>query len=346
MPVATLQQLAKLARDGATVVFEKLPEDVPGYGRLEQRRAEFKTALGTLPKTIVTNGDVLAQLASTKLPREPIAESGISFIRRTSPAGYDYFYTNLTAKSFEGWTALGTTAQRAAILDPLTGNRGVAATRKGAGGQTELYLQLAPGESLIVRTTNQATSSNLPFWVYVQSAGAPTPVAGSWHIEFVKGGPELPPALTATALKSWTDLGGVEAKRFAGTARYRVEFDAPATQADDWLLDLGDVRETARVKLNGQDVTTIWSVPYRARVGKFVKPGKNVLELEVSNLAANRIRDMDGANDPARKVDWKIMREINFVNINYQPFDASKWELTPSGLLGPVTLTPLKNVKL
>jgi hypothetical protein len=36
------------------------------------------------------------------------------------------------------------------------------------------------------------------------------------------------------------------------------------------------------------------------------------------------------------------MRDANVVNINYKPFDASGWPLTPSGLLGPVTLTPLK----
>ena len=62
-----------------------------------------------------------------------------------------------------------------------------------------------------------------------------------------------------------------------------------------------------------------------------------MLELEVTNLAANRIRDLD-----RRQVLWKVMREINFVNINYKPFDASGWPLQPSGLLGPVTLTPLR----
>jgi hypothetical protein len=91
------------------------------------------------------------------------------------------------------------------------------------------------------------------------------------------------------------------------------------------------------VRLNGQDVATAWSIPFSVSVGEFLKPGRNVLELDVTNLAANRIRDMD-----QRKVPWKIMREINFVNINYRPFDASTWELTPSGLLGPVTLTPQK----
>src|SRR4029079_8209139 len=104
-------------------------------------------------------------------------------------------------------------------------------------------------------------------------------------------------------------------------------------------LDLGDVRETARVRLNGKDVTTAWSLPFRVRVGGYLEPGKDVLELDVTNLAANRIRDMD-----QRKVPWKIMREINFVNINYKPFDASGWGLQPSGLLGAVRLLPMKSV--
>jgi hypothetical protein len=72
-------------------------------------------------------------------------------------------------------------------------------------------------------------------------------------------------------------------------------------------------------------------------VGRFVKPGRNVLEIEVTNLSANRIRDLD-----KRKVKWKIFREINSVNHNYKKFDASTWPLTPSGLLGPVTLTPME----
>ena len=75
------------------------------------------------------------------------------------------------------------------------------------------------------------------------------------------------------------------------------------------------------------------------RVGAFLQPGRNVLELDVTNLAANRIRDMD-----QRKLPWKIMRDANIVNINYKPFDASSWPLQPSGLIGPVTLTALKSL--
>jgi hypothetical protein len=359
MPVATAQRLAQLARDGASIVFEKLPEDVPGYGRLEARRAEFKAALAQLEGRVAVQADAIAALANRGVVRESAPEFGVSFIRRATPAGHDYFFANLTAKNFDGWLTLGPAVRAASILDPLTGAVGAAAVRAGDAGKAQIYLQLAPGESLLVSSTNSAAPvASVAAWPYRAAAGVPIPVAGKWSIAFAKGGPTLPAALETTELKSWTDLGGDEAKRFAGTARYRIEFDAPAAKADDWLLDLGDVRETARVRLNGKDVTTAWSLPLRVRVGEFLQPGRNVLELDVTNLAANRIRDLDGANDPkldasdaekaahpSHKANWRIMREINFVNINYQPFDASTWPLTPSGLLGPVTLTPLRAVK-
>jgi hypothetical protein len=196
---------------------------------------------------------------------------------------------------------------------------------------------LAPGESLVLRTS--PTPAPGAAWPYRQPAGAPVTLSGTWKITFLKGGPELPPALETASLQSWTTLGGIEAQRFGGTARYRLEFTAPTSAADDWLLDLGDVRESARVILNGRPVATAWSLPFRVRVGAFLQPGRNVLELDVTNLAANRIRDMD-----QRKLPWKIMRDANIVNINYQPFDASGWPLQPSGLIGPVTLTPLKSL--
>jgi hypothetical protein len=189
-------------------------------------------------------------------------------------------------------------------------------------------------------TSRQFQAAAKTPWPYRRIAGAAVPISGSWTITFVKGGPATPAPIMIAALGSWTELGDDEAKRFGGTARYRVEFERPTGSADDWLLDLGDVRESAQVRLNGIEVATAWSLPFQVRVGEFLKPGKNLLEIDVTNLAANRIRDLD-----QRKVPWKIMREINFVNINYRPFDASNWALTPSGLVGPVTLVPLKALK-
>jgi hypothetical protein len=355
MPASTLQQMLQLAENGATVLFESLPEDVPGHGRVESRRAEFRAALGRLPlkpgvgmsDTRLGRGRVLRGEAAAILPtlpviRERLVETGAGFIRRSNPQGHDYFVANLTGRGVDQWVPLGVAASSVVLLDPLTGGGGTAALRR-RNNATEVYLQLAPGESVVLRTSRTGAAAG-PRWTYATSAGAPLELTGTWRIEFLKGGPQLPAATTRTALGSWTEFGG-EAQRFAGTARYRLEFDLTAlaqgakatATADAWILDLGDVRESARVRLNGEDIATAWSVPFVARLGNRVKPGANVLELEVTNLAANRIRDMD-----RRGIPWKIMHEINFVNINYQPFNAATWDLKPSGLLGPVRLVPMK----
>jgi len=352
MPLATLQRIVALAQDHARIQFIALPEDVPGLGNLARSRTEFQRLLGEV-RTLAADTQYAVRVAGgagnadggtnpplpdpRHLTREPIADTGMSYIRRTTPAGHDYLFVNLSAKSLDSWVTLGVAVRAATILDPLTGNMGAAALHPGNAGKGQVYLQLAPGESLLVRTAGAPGGATFKPWAYRQTAGAPIALDGKWSITFTKGGPVLPPVLETTTLKSWTELGGAEAKRFAGTAHYRLEFDAPAAKADDWRLDLGDVRETARVRLNDRAVATVWSLPLQLRVGEFLKPGRNVLELDVTNLAANRIRDLD-----QRGVNWKIMREINVVNINYQPFDASQWALKPAGLLGPVTLTPLR----
>lgn len=88
---------------------------------------------------------------------------------------------------------------------------------------------------------------------------------------------------------------------------------------------------------NGKYAGTCWTPPHRLDVSEFIQAGKNLLEVEVTNLASNRIADLD-----RRKVSWKVFHEINFVNIDYKAFDAATWKPLPSGLLVPVTLIPLK----
>ena len=94
--------------------------------------------------------------------------------------------------------------------------------------------------------------------------------------------------------------------------------------------------ESAKVWINGKYVGLLWSIPYQARVGKFLQAGTNTITIEVANLMANRIRYMD-----RNGITWRNYHEINFVNINYKNFDASNWKVQPSGLEGPVQLVPL-----
>jgi hypothetical protein len=336
MSPGTLKRLELLRRTAGHVAFAGLPEDVPGQGDLEARRAELASilAIGELRAAVTT--DVLATLRKFGVMPEPAAAAGLSFVRRGSSAGYDYFFANLGAKAFDGWLDLASSAKGALLLDPLTGRAGAAALR-APGGKPGVYLQLAPGESMILRTTFKASSrSARAAWQYTQPGDGTVALTGPWTVDFLAGGPALPPAARMDRLASWTAFSPA-AQSFSGTARYRIEFDA-AGDVPGWLLDLGDVRESVRVRVNGADVATAWSLPFRVRLGSLKARG-NVLEIEVTNLPANRIRDLD-----VRKVDWKIMKDINLASLKYQSLDASSWEIAPSGLLGPVRLIPLRRL--
>ena len=94
--------------------------------------------------------------------------------------------------------------------------------------------------------------------------------------------------------------------------------------------------ESARVRINGQDAGTAWAVPYQLKVGKWLKPGDNKIEIEVTNLPANRIADMD-----RRGEKWRIFNEINVVNLQYKPVPYTDWQPLPSGLNGSVRLIPV-----
>ncbi len=128
-----------------------------------------------------------------------------------------------------------------------------------------------------------------------------------------------------------------DAGNFSGTAKYSTTFDFPGPDDSTVWLDLGNVAETARVPLNGKPVGISWCRPHRIDVTDLLKTGANSLLIEVTNLAANRIADLD-----RRKVEWKRFHEINFVNIDYEFFDASGWPARESGLIGPVRLVTPK----
>ncbi|HUQ12358.1 MAG TPA: glycosyl hydrolase [Steroidobacteraceae bacterium] len=337
MPLETLAALVRLRKSGAQVRIQQLPEDVPGLGRLPDRRAEFRRMISSaeLSQAVVVDE---AQ-AFSQVRREPAADLGLWFTRRARADGFDYLLVNPGAKRFDAWLPLATPARRADLLDPLTGEAGAAAVSAASGKPSAVYLQLDAGVSMILRTYGSGTKRALAPWRYFDDMQPGTGLSGGGSLEFLRGGPELPAKAAVEEPGSWTALDDPRATRFSGTARYRMEFVAPSVVADDWQLDLGDVRETARVTLNGQFLGTVWSLPSRIKVGTAMKPGVNLLEIEVTNLPANRVRDLD-----QRKVDWKIMKDINLASLRYKSLDASGWEPQPSGLLGPMRLVPLKSL--
>ena len=153
----------------------------------------------------------------------------------------------------------------------------------------------------------------------------------------------MPEASTLNSLQSWTDLSIAGVKEFSGTAQYSISFKKPSGVADAWLFNLGDVKETATIILNGKKITTLIGPYYSVTIPSPQLKPDNQLQIIVTNGMANRIIDLD-----KRGVQWK-----KFYNINMSArlaenrgadglFTAAKWQPRASGLLGPVSIAPVK----
>jgi len=342
--LSTMERLIALAEAGAVILFEgQLPADVAGLARLEERRATLRQlnekARARRDQVRVGKLDDILIGAGLEPLRERLFEGpGLMCIRRVMGDGRYYFIANRGTQTVEGWVPLATPARSVVIMDPMTGRTGVAQSRPTEGRPgSEVFLQLPPGASVILRTFDDRAVVG-PQWTWWRQTSKGALLEGDWEVTFVSGGPTLPATFTTKQPGSWAVLGGEEAQRFAGTARYTLVFDAPPglhAEGRTWQLELGKVAQSARVRLNGEDLGTLLVSPFTVAVSN-VKPTGNRLEVEVTSLAANRIRDLD-----RRKVNWKNFHDINFVNIDYRPFDASNWPLADAGLLGPVKLTPV-----
>jgi len=349
MPVETFTTILKLAEQGAIVILEKMPDDVPGMMNLDVRRKQLKQLTKSLAFAdagdgirlakigsgqVIVSSDVQKALQYKNINGENLTASGLKFIRRDVKGNKYYYLVNHTAQKVNDFIPLNLNAGSVMILDPQTGDYGLAQTTVN-GDKINVRVQIDPGNSLILQTSKEKISDRQN-WKYIESLGVPLAIAGKWKLKFTDGGPVLPKSQTLTNLISWTELTDRNGLRFSGSGEYSTTLQLAAKSAEDYILDLGDVRESARVWVNGQDAGILWHVPFKVNIGKFLKTGKNTLKIEVINLMANRIIDMD-----KRKVEWRKFNEINFVDLYYKPFDASNWEPMASGLLGPVTITPV-----
>jgi hypothetical protein len=358
IPVRTFEKLIELAEKGAIIIIHKnLPVDVPGFGKLEERRKNFQSLLDKLIFKQINNSDISkAAIGSgaillgndlnellffAKIDGESMVDHELQFIRRIYEGNKLYFIVNWGETVVNGWIPLQTNAKSIIVFNPMHRINGMAEVRTLENDRNEVYLQLQPGESCILKTSNVPIEAYQ--YPYIEVKGEPQEITGEWIIHFITGGPDLPSDIKTNELQSWTNLGDDHVKAFSGMANYNINFKIPGNKADKWLLDLGDVRESAAVILNGEKLSTLITPPYRIIISREMMKENNQLNIKVSSLMANRIADLDREG-----IEWKKFYNINFPAKKRENrgknglFDASKWEPKESGLIGPVTLTPVE----
>jgi hypothetical protein len=152
-----------------------------------------------------------------------------------------------------------------------------------------------------------------------------------WTVTF-QPGRLAPESVEWDELIDWTSSEEPGIKYFSGTATYSLQIEMPETAAGDFWLDLGRVSEVGEVSIDGQDLGTVWTYPFRVKVPvKLLSKGSHLIEVKITNVWNNRLVG-----------DQFHPEEERITSTNLQGQHTKSSPLVPSGLLGPITLQPLK----
>ena len=296
---------------------------------------ELKKQLERLSPYVIYGEDThkMAQFAKAEQMK---SESHLKAIRRKNANGYHYFIANLTPNDVIRRIKLAVPFKGAAWFNPLNGE--VRAVSFNAEG---IEVSLRSGESMILQTFDEKFQvsgfrfQDSGFKSQANQPKATYPLSGKWRLSFTEEEPRIEKTYELERLQTWETLDDKTAVTM-GTGVYITHLNlkkSDFTDAQAWRIDLGDVRESARVYINGIMVGCAWSVPFELDLKDALRPGDNEIRIEVTNLPANRIREYD-----RKGVKWRKMEEINVVDINYKKTPYDQWQLMPSGLNSIVSI--------
>lgn len=378
MTPALLEKIRSLVSDGAIVIGMppvKSPS-LSGFpecdGKVQSIAAEL-WGKSELPKVqteriygkgkIIWNGTLSVKTANELYPAYDLTakllnEMGVTEdFTSTAPVRYThratsewdiYFVSNRTNESVKGDCIFRAAKTSPELWDPLTGKIRKLPQFSDSNGMTTIPLAFDAFQSFFV-VFRKHTPGNSPGKMNFPENTTIASLHGAWEVSFDPkwGGPEK--AVRFDSLKDWTLHAEEGIRYYSGIAVYRQRFDFPQTGAtaksDRLYLGLGEVKNLARVLLNGKDLGVVWTSPWKVDITEAVKQKENVLEIAVANLWPNRLIGDEKLPDDGIKngqwPDWLIKGEkrtsgrYTFTTYRYYTKDAP---LLKSGLIGPVTI--------
>ena len=338
-----LKKISELVNAGATVIGPK-----PTHAETLQNFSNQDAAVRKIAAELWGGKNLDGRVITDKTAREVLLADGIlpdceiqstggdfDFIHRMDDAAEIYFIANRATNAATAVCTFRVSGKAPELWNAVTGERIFAPAYEERNGRTIIPLAFNPCGSWFVifreaSSAHPATAKlNAPELQTVQE------LSGAWTVHFNPkwGGPET---AQFDSLVSWLTRPEPGIKFYSGTAVYEKKFAVDNSkfrvQNTKLLLDLGNVREIAEVKVNGKSCGTVWCPPWRVDVTDAVEAGENKLLIEVVNFWPNRI-----IGDASQPKDQRLTR----TNIRKL---TDKTPLEPAGLLGPVALleqTPL-----
>lgn len=306
-----LEKIVQLAREGATVWLRAIPKqankwtgspdtDTKIAACLRELGAENPPGLHPIGKGRVIVGDMpvkeVLSLAGLPPAFSYTPDDGQPFLDYSQHQDGDtdiFFVANWKDAPHRAECSFRVTGKQPEIWNPVTGKIEAAADYQIEKDAVRVPLEFpACGSTFVVFRKRAEGDHSQPLPKKTAGKAAATqPFPGPWQIEFQparEGEPKF--EITSPELFEWSASQDKRISAFAGTATYRTTFEVNSkfqTPNSKSLLDLGVVHDLAEVLVNGKPAGIVWTAPFSLDIARLVQPGKNTLEILVTNTWHN-----------------------------------------------------------
>lgn len=286
-------------------------------------------------------------------------EKGVQWIHRRDGEADIYFVANTQDATIRPTLEIEGEVRQPEIWDPESGSMSKAPEWALTGGKMSVKLQLTNRRAVFLVFRKSTTATESVHMAYRQEVSDSLHVEGSWRVRFEAGKEVVWPTLMA-----WNECADPDIKYYSGTARYSRQLNLKEVDRHfRYVLDLGEVKNLAVVRVNGQECGTLWHSPFAIDITDAFMAGENTLEIDVTNLWVNR---MVGDEQEPDDVEWsepfrfgaapnqpaigRFMKEVpewlskgmprptkRKAVISFKFYEKDS-PLMPSGLMGPVLL--------
>jgi len=275
-----VKRVGELVDAGARVVAPRRPVRAPGLGgAVAPRPSSYRALVDSVWAKGVMECSPTEALQRLGVEPDFACElKNVAWIHRRGDSADWYFVAcgSSTNVSFEA--SFRVTGKVPEIWDAETGEMRDAPEWRAEGGRTVVRLDFPPsGSAFVVLRRKSGESGSSGRSGKSRNSGrsgnsGSFGISGPWQVSFpvdwYTGGRAVK-TFDWPALKDWTSDGDPDVKYFSGTATYRKSFALPpppvgrSPRDRRIILDLGNVKDFAEVKVNGKSYPPLWRPPFR-----------------------------------------------------------------------------------
>lgn len=337
-------QVAELVDElwGSNEIPDQLTTRTVGKGKIIWGK-ELRTQADNLYAPYSVSAETLSSMG---IPEDFSTTAEVRYTHRKMDCADIYFVANRLDKKVISECKFRVSDRIPELWDPLTGKTRELTAYSKEGKHTVVDLEFEPHQSYFILFNKKGSAVDGEANFYTENALAT--LDSPWEVSFdpAWGGPEK---ITFNQLTDWSQHPEPGIKYYSGTAVYRQTFDMPQANQQHIYIDLGKVKNMARIWLNGKDMGIVWTHPWKAEITEGIKENNNELKIEVINLWPNRLigdelLPDDGIQNnqwPAWLLNGEARTSGRFTFTTHRHYTKDS-PLLESGLIGPVRIVESK----